>query len=356
MADLAASLGMSVPVVAAPMAGGPSTPELIAAVSTAGGFGFFPAGYQDAAWLRQKMAAVRALTDRPYGVNVFLPGPRDADTAAIQAYAERLGPTAQRLGVELGEPRWDDDDYPAKLAVLAESPPAAVSFTFGCPPAADIRRLQAGGTAVLVTVTTPDEARQAEAAGADGLCVQGAEAGAHRGSFADDPAEPPGADALPLGELLIGVRAATDLPLIAAGGLMNGGALARVIAIGAVAGQFGTAFLGCPEAGTNDTHRKALYSGSYDQTAFTRAFTGRTARGLVNEFHAEHTEQAPGGYPQVHHLTRPVRAAAAAQGDAGALHLWAGSGWRELRPLPAAQLTALIATELAAARSAAGTS
>jgi nitronate monooxygenase len=355
MTDLATSLGMSVPIVAAPMAGGPSTPELVAAVGEAGGLGFLPAGYQDAGWLRQQIEAVRELTRRPFGVNVFLPGPEGADPRAIQAYADRIRPVATKLGVELGEPRWDDDGYPAKLELLAEDPPAVVSFTFGCPRAEDVARLRDAGAAVLITVTTPEEAAEAARRGPDGLCVQGAEAGAHRGSFVDDGSAAPGAGALPLRNLLLGVRQVTDLPMIATGGLMNGGALARMLALGADAGQFGTAFLGCPEAGTNDTHRKALYSPHYSRTAFTRAFTGRTARAIVNEFHAEHTEDAPVGYPQVHHLTRPVRTAAARQGDPEALHLWAGTGWRELRPMPAGELVRLLANELAAARSAAGT-
>jgi nitronate monooxygenase len=335
-------LGIPVPVVVAPMAGGPSTPELIAAAGRAGGLGFLPAGYQDAGWLRRRIAEVRALTDRPFGVNLFLPGPRDAvDLAAIEAYAEEIRPTADRLGVALGEPHWDDDDYPAKLAVLLEERVAAVSFTFGCPPEGDVARLRAVGSAVLVTVTEAAEAEQAERAGADGLCVQGAEAGAHRGSFTDDPAT-----ALPLLDLLTAVRKVSALPVLAAGGLMSGGDLARAMAAGAAAGQFGTAFLACPEAGTTGTHRAALANPAYTETGFTRAFTGRTARGLVNAFQAEHTAAAPAGYPWVHHLTRPVRTAAAEQGYADALHLWAGTGWQRLRPMPAADLVALLAREL----------
>lgn len=335
-------LDTPVPVVVAPMAGGPSTPELVAAVGNAGGLGFLPAGYQHAQWLRQKIAEVRTLTDRPFGVNLFLPGPADAiDLAPIDAYAESIRPTADRLGVALGEPHWDDDGYGAKLAVLLESPVAAVSFTFGCPPEADVARLRAAGSTVLVTVTGPAEAEQAERAGADGLCVQGAEAGAHRGSFVDDPA-----GALPLLDALTAVRKVTALPMLAAGGLMTGADLAGAIEAGAVAGQFGTAFLACPEAGTSPTHRAALADPKYTETAFTRAFTGRTARGLVNAFLAEHSATAPAGYPWVHHLTRPIRTAAARQGDADALHLWAGTGWRRLRPMPAADLVALLASEL----------
>jgi nitronate monooxygenase len=338
MPDLVRQLDAAVPVVVAPMAGGPSTPGLVAAVSNAGGVGILPAGYQSAAWLAEQIAAVRTLTGRPFGVNLFLPGSPTADERAIDAYADRIRPTAERLGTRLGTPNWDDDDYPAKLAVLDQARVSVVSVTFGCPARHDVERLQAAGSAVVVTVTSAAEARQAEEAGADGLCVQGAEAGAHQGSFIDGDQ-----DRLALLDLLDEVT--TSLPVLATGGLMTGRDLAGVLARGAFAGQFGTAFLACPEAGTNATHRAALTDERFTATAFTRAFTGRTARGLVNAFLAEHTGSAPRGYPQVHHLTRPVRAAASAQGDADALHLWAGTGWRAIRPMPATDLVALLATE-----------
>lgn len=329
------------------MAGGPSTPELVAAVAEAGGSGFLPAGYQTPEAVRDQLRRTRELTARPFGVNVFVPGTARVDHAALERYAARLRPVAERLGVEPGEPRWDDDRYAEKIDLLVEEPVAAVSFTFGCPSAADVARLRAVGTLVIVTVTSPGQAALAEQVGADALCVQGAEAGAHQGGFDDDPDQPAGYHARPLDPLLRAVRAATSLPLIASGGLMTGLDVAGVLAAGADAAQLGTAFLCCPEAGTSATHRQALLERRYTETTFTRAFTGRTARGLVNGFVREYTGDAPAGYPWVHHLTRPLRVAAARRGDADALHLWAGQGWHQIRELPAGDLVRQLAAELA---------
>jgi nitronate monooxygenase len=339
---------LAVPILAAPMAGGPTTPDLVVAVGSAGGLGVLAAGYRTTADLQEQIHLVREQSSRPFGVNLFVPGDPVADRAALDAYADRLGPDATALGVSLGEARWEDDEYPAKLDLLEASPVPLVSFTFGCPGPADLARLRSAGSVTMVTVTSATEAARAHAAGADLLCVQGSEAGAHRGSFHDDPAASPGFGALPLGELLAQVRASVPLPLVATGGLMTGHDIAAVLRAGAVAGQLGTAFLCCPEAGTNPTHRRALRDPRFDATAFTRAFTGRTARGLVNAFLSAHTAEAPAGYPWVHHLTRPLRTAAATQGDADRLHLWAGEGWRGIRELPAADLVALLAEELTA--------
>ncbi len=344
--DPLARLGLRVPVLVAPMGGGPSTPELVAAVAEAGGGGFLAAGYRTARQVREQIRRLRALTDRPFGVNLFVPGDTAVDRAALDAYARRLAPLARRLGTAPGEPRWDDDDYAAKLDVLADERVPLVSFTFGCPARDDVDRLHAAGTGVAVTVTAAEEAVRAHAGGADVLVVQGAEAGAHRGTFREDPAVAPGDGAADLLDLLPRVAAAVPLPMIATGGLMSGWDVAAALAAGAVAAQLGTAFLCCPEAGTGATHRRALLDPAYPATGFTRAFTGRTARGLVNGFMREHDAAAPAGYPWVHHLTRPLRAAAAQRDEPEAVHLWAGTGWPRIRPLPAAEVVALLAEEL----------
>lgn len=331
-------------MAAAPMGGGPSTPDLVVAVAEAGALGFLAAGYKTPAAVNAEVAQVRARTDRPFGVNVFLPGTPAADPAAVEAYRDRLAPLASRLGVDAGEPRWDDDAVASKLEAVAGVP--LVSVTFGCPARAVVERLQAAGSAVLVTVTTVDEAVTAAAVRPDALWVQGAEAGAHRGSFTDDATT--GA-AVPLLTLLPAVRGATGLPLVASGGLMDGADVGAVLAAGATWAAMGTAFLGCPEAGTHPTHLGALTDPRFDRTAVTRAFTGRPARGLVNEFMRRYDDGAPRAYPEVHHVTRPLRTAAAAAGDADHLHLWAGEGWRRLRPMPAADLVRTVAAELAGA-------
>ena len=307
------------PVVLAPLAGGPSTPELCAAVSEAGGLGFLAAGYLPAPEVAARISRTRELTSKPFGVNVFVPGP-PGDTAAVPAYATRLEEEAADAGVSLGDPRVDDDDWSAKLDLLTASPVPLVSFTFGCPSPEVIAGLQHVGTEVWVTVTNIAEAELAQTSGADGLVVQGAEAGGHRGGFADDDDEPSG-----LLALLQRVRAVTSLPLIAAGGIMSGAGLAAVLAAGARAGAMGTAFLRCPEAGTSPVHRAAL---THDEpTALTRAFTGRLARGLRNRFLDEHSAAAPRAYPEIHHLTAPLRAHGRKVGDADLVNLWAGQAY-----------------------------
>ncbi len=324
--------GTPLPLVGAPMAGGPTTPQLAAAVSDAGGLGSLAAGYLTVDALREAVARTRALTTAPFAVNMFVPRADRADAAGIAAYAATLQAEADRLGVALGEPRWDDDAYAAKLDLLAELAPHTVSFTFGPPSVADVERLHAAGVRVSVTVTGADEAGDAAGRGADVLVVQGTEAGGHQGGFAD------AANDRPLLEALTQVRAATRLPLVAAGAIMTAADARAARAAGADGVQVGTALLCAPEAGTAAGYRAALLGGRYDDTVLTRAFTGRWARGLANRFAVEHSAAAPGGYPQVHHLTRPLRRAAADAGDADVPNLWAGTGWRAVSARPAAEV------------------
>lgn len=336
----------AVPIVAAPLAGGPSTPELIAAVLEAGAFGFLAAGYQSPAAVANDIATLRGLTAKPYGVNLFVPD--DAvDPATLNPYLDQLRPEAQRHGVVLGEPRYDDDFFAAKLElVLAERVPV-VSFTFGCPDDAVVQRIHDAGSEVWVTVTDPDEAELAQAAGTDVLVAQGIEAGGHRGCFVDreDRAD------YGLLVLLALLTECVDLPLVAAGGISTGAGVAAVLSAGAIAAQLGTAFLRCPEAGTSAVHRAAL-AGSR-RTGLTRAFTGRAARGIENRFMVEHSEAAPMGYPQIHHATAPLRAAGRAVGDGEVVNLWAGQAYRLAAELPAAEVIAGLRRDLADALAAA---
>ena len=325
------------PVVVAPMAGGPSTTGLVTAASAAGALAFLAAGYKTAAVLRSEMDAVRAAMDAPFGVNVFVPGTPATDRAALTRYLAELEPDAAALGVRPGTPDWDDDGWDAKLAALLADPPAVVSFTFGCPEEAVIAALRSAGSQVWVTVTAPEEAAVAADRGADGLCVQGPEAGAHRGTFSAS-ASPP---AVPLHRLLRDVAAVTGLPLIAAGGIMSHVHVGDALAAGATAVQCGTAFLRCPESGAQPVHKAALGDPAFTATAVTRAFTGRPARGLINRFMLDHPD-APPAYPEVHFATRPMRAAAAAAGDAGRLNLWAGEGFRAATTRPAAEIVELL--------------
>jgi nitronate monooxygenase len=317
------------PIVLAPLAGGPSTPELTAAVSEAGGLGFLAAGYLSAGEMAAKRAATRALTTRPFGINVFVPG-RPSPQQVVERYAAHIAADAASVGAQLGEARYDDDDWDAKIAELLADPPPVVSFTFGIPDRQVVRDFKAVGTEVWITVGLPTEAGDAAAAGADALVVQGAEAGGHRGGPNDDPSE--AVSLLPLLQL---VAASVDLPLIATGGIASGAAIAAVLCLGARAAALGTAFLGCPEAGTSAVHREALRSDM--STTYTRAFTGRTARGLVNQFMLKHSE-APSAYPEIHHLTAPMRRQARQSQQADLVNLWAGQGYRLTRELPASEL------------------
>jgi nitronate monooxygenase len=334
---------LEVPIVQAPLAGGPSTPELAAAVCNAGGLGFVAAGYRTPEALAEVLARTRTLTDRPFGVNVFAATGAPADPDVVRRYADALRPRAERAGVALGEPRFDDDAFDAKLALLLENPPAVVSFTFGCPPVETIARVRRAGSAVWVTVTDPDEAEQAVAAGTDALVVQGVEAGGHRGSFADRE------DRVDYGllALLALVRARVDVPLVATGGIATGRGVAAVLAAGAAAAQIGTAFMRSPEAGTSAPHREALASAR--PTGLTRAFSGRLARGIVNRLQAEHSAGAPLAYPEVHHVTAPLRAHGREAGDADVINLWAGQAHALAEERPAAEIVARLADEARAA-------
>ncbi len=333
---------LEVPIVQAPMGGGASTPALAAAVAEAGGLGFLAAGYKTPEAMRADIEAVGALTDRAFGVNLFAPPGPPADPAAVTRFAAALDAEADRYGAPVGEPRHDDDSWEAKLALVASLDVAVVSFTFGCPPPDAVMALQQAGSAVWVTVTTPAEAVEAAQAGADALVVQGIEAGGHRGSF-DDGA--PGE--IGLLALLQLVPTVTDLPLVATGGIATGRAVAAVLALGAAAAQLGTAFMLCPEASTAPAHKAAIESDA--ETRLTRAFTGRLARGVANRWMAEHDAGAPSAYPDVHHLTAGIRAAARERGDPDGFHLWAGQAHALAERVPAGELTSRLAAEAQAA-------
>jgi nitronate monooxygenase len=330
---------LAVPIVQAPLAGGPSTPELAAAVSAAGGFGFLAAGYLTPERLGDDITRLRTMTTAPFGVNVFVGGAAPADPDVVAGYARALEDEARRVGVALGRARFDDDAFDAKVGLLCGDPVAVVSFTFGLPPADAVRRLTAVGSEVWITVTSPEEAGAAAALGADALVVQGVEAGGHRGVFVDDD----GASDLTLLAALQLIGAGVDVPLVAAGGLVTGGAIAAVLAAGASAAQLGTAYLRCPEAATSDVQRRAVDSST--TTVLTRAFTGRVARGVGNRFHAEHGAEAPRAYPEVHHLTAPLRAHGRSHGDADLVNLWAGQTHQLGSELPAAELTRRLAAD-----------
>ena len=334
---------LELPIIQAPMAGGASTPALAAAIGNAGGMGFLAAGYKTPDAVGRDIATLRAASDAPFGVNLFSPSGSEAPAEVVTAYARTLAGDAERYGVSLGEPRFDDDAYSAKLELVLREAVAVVSFTFGCPAPETVAALHERDIAAWVTVTSPSEAAMAQDAGADALVAQGTEAGGHRGYFSDEDEH----EEYGLLVLLRLLRTATALPLIATGGLMDGPGIAAALVAGASAAQLGSALMLTPEAGTSQPHRDRLAVPGV--TRLTRAFSGRTARGIVNRFMQEHDADAPRAYPQVHHLTSPLRAAARTSGDDDAINLWAGQGHAGAQARPAGELVRALAAAAEAA-------
>jgi nitronate monooxygenase len=338
-------LGVAHPILLAPMAGGPSTPELAAAVTRAGGLGFLGAAYLSPAQIGEAAARLRTLTDGPFGLNLFAGGHPALPAVDAGPMLRLLAPFHARLGLPPPEPpAAPADPWRAQLEAVLEARPAAFSFTFGIPSAAELERLRARGIAVLGTATTGEEARLLASAGVDAVIAQGAEAGGHRGTFAG-PVE---AALVPTLALVEAVAGAVKLPVVASGGLMDGRDVRAALGAGAAAAQLGTAFLACPESGASPAYQAALLRARGDPTVLTRAFSGRAARGLANTFtaRAAREEEAILPYPLQNALTRPMRTAAARQGEAELLSLWAGQGVARLRQLPAGELVRLLLQEL----------
>jgi nitronate monooxygenase len=338
-------MGIQHPLVLAPMAGGPSTPALCAAVSDVGGLGSLAGAYLAPAKLREDIRAVRAATSRPFAVNLFADDGVPADDRTLRAAQDAVARYRAELG--LPPPARPATGTPLREAftVLLEERVPIFSSTFGIPPREMLDSCRKAGILTMGTATTVAEARALEQAGVDFICAQGAEAGGHRGTF-DRDADPP----------LIGTMAlvpqvvdAVSVPVIAAGGLMDGRGVAAALALGASAASLGTAFLLCPEAGTSAPYRAALREARDDATVITRAFSGRAARGLANRFTREMAGATIAPYAVQNSLTREVRAAAAKAGDSGLLSLWAGQAAPLLRELPARELTARIVREADAA-------
>jgi nitronate monooxygenase len=328
------------PLVLAPMAGGPSTPALCAAVSEAGGLGSHGGAYVAPGKLREEILAIRALTSKPFAVNLFA-DEGAAGTPALRGAQDALA----RYRAELGLPPAAPPSPPVALedafAVLLEERVPVFSFTFGIPPREMLEACRRAGIATMGTATTVAEARALEQSGVDFICAQGAEAGGHRGTF-DRDVDPPliGTMAL-VPQVVDAVRA----PVIAAGGIMDGRGFAAALALGASAVSLGSAFLRCPEAGTSRPYRDALKEARDDATVITRAFSGRAARGLANRFTREMAGAPLAPYPAQNALTRDIRAAAAKNGDSTLLSLWAGQAAALAREAPAGELVAQILRE-----------
>jgi nitronate monooxygenase len=341
--ELLLRLGMVVPVIGAPMAGGPAGPPLVLAVNDAGGLGFLGAGYKTAQALADEIRVVRA-AGTPFGVNLFAPPPVPIEPAEFRAYARRIAPEAARYDLDLSDAELieDDDGWLAKIDLLLADPVPLVSVTFGLPDASMVAAFQRAGTAVAVTVTSAGEAALAAELKPDLLLVQGSAAGGHSGTFT--PSRVP--DPIPLPDLVRAVRSVTGLPLVGAGGIGTTDQAAAALQAGAAAIAIGTLLLRTDESEASATHQAALADPARRGTVVTRAFTGRPARALRNEFSDRYSAAAPLGYPAVHYLTRAMRKAAAAAGDPERVHLWAGTGYQHAETGPAAAAVARLASGL----------
>lgn len=348
-------LGIEAPIIQAPMAG-VATPELAAAVSNAGAMGSLGIGAVDADGARRMIRSTREKTARPFQVNVFCHRPATSDPEREAGWLERLRPEFARFGAtpperlsEIYRSFLVDD---AKLAMLIEERPAVVSFHFGLPDGERIEALRRAGIILFATATNLVEAQAAAAAGVDFVVAQGYEAGGHRGSF--QPALPDDRlGTLALARLLV---AKLDVPVIAAGGIMDGAAIAAVLALGAAAAQLGTAFIGCPESSADAGYRAALFSAAAEHTTMTSVISGRPARCLANCF-TDWGRDTPAAvvpdYPIAYDAGKALHAAAKAKGEHGFGAEWAGQGAPLARALPAAELVAVLRRELQTATSAA---
>lgn len=346
-------LQIALPIIQAPMAG-VSTPALAAAVSNAGALGSIGVGAADAAGTRAMIAELQALTPRAFNVNFFVHQPGVANPAVDARWLAWLAPLFAEFGAEppatLRPTSTSFAEDPALLALALELKPAVISFHFGLPSADAVRALKAAGTVLLASVTSADEARRAEQAGMDALVAQGIEAGGHRGVF--DPAAPDaGLGTFALTRLLV---RSCNLPIIAAGGIMDGAGIAAALKLGAAAAQLGTAFVACPESSADAAYREALRGPGAYRTRLTRLISGRPARSLGNRFTAlaDNAGLPPTpAYPLAYAAGKALNAAARERGEFGFGAHWAGQGAPLARALPAAELVAALAQELLAALS-----
>ncbi|MEC9347351.1 MAG: nitronate monooxygenase [Pseudomonadota bacterium] len=345
---LMARLGLTVPVIQAPLGGGGDTPAMTAAVAEAGGLGCIGAAYMTPEAIGQAADAVRSRTNRGFGINIFAPQ-RPAPVTDAGRAIDSLAALAADLGLEPpAVPVPVDDPFGRLFPAALESGARVFSFTFGTIPAGATAALKARGIMVIGTATTVREAVALKASGVDAIIAQGGEAGGHRGSFdADGPGAMVGTVAL-----VPQVIDATGLPVIASGGIMDGRGIAAALALGADAVQMGTAFLTTAESGVADCHRQAILDAADDDTRVTRAFSGRPARGIANRFMDGTDAAGPDAilpFPLQNALTRPMRTAAAKAGRAEYLSLWAGQGTRLARRSTTAELMARLERETAAA-------
>ena len=347
-------LGLSVPLVQAPMAG-VSTPILAAAVAEQGALGSIAVGATDAAGARAMIEETRARTNRAFNVNLFVHARAAADPAKDAAWLDWLAPVFTEFQAKpptaLRTIYKSFADDPDMLATLLELAPPVVSFHFGVPSTEIITALRGRGIVLMATATSLDEARAIEAAGIDAIVAQGIEAGGHRGVF--DPVAPD--DSLGTAALTRLLVLKTKLPVIAAGGIMDGAGIASALDLGAVAAQLGTAFIACPESAADEAYRAALMGPGAYHTSLTSVISGRPARALANRFTGLAVaigNRRPPDYPIAYDAGKALHSAAKAKGEYGFGAQWAGQGAPLARAMPAAKLVEVLQTELLSCRDA----
>jgi nitronate monooxygenase len=337
--ELLKLLDIEHPIIQGPLGGGPSTPELVAAVSNAGGLGSLGAAYMTPDQIGQAIAGIRSLTSKPFHVNLFAGGWSTSPAFDAAPMLALLGEAHQKLGIAPPAAQQPTPDpFPAQLEAVLDARPPIFSFTFGIPDGDAISRLKSRGIIVLGTATTVAEARALEQAGVDAIVAQGAEAAAHRGTFLESFES----SMVPTLDLVRATVHAVELPVIATGGMMDARDIVAALDAGASAASLGTAFLACPESGASDAYKRAILAAKQDTTVVTRAFSGRPARGLKNAFIAnlDRRENIILPYPLQNAATRPMRVAAAQQGLPDYLSLWAGQGVARACAMPAGDLVA----------------
>jgi nitronate monooxygenase len=333
--QLAIQLGIEHPLIQAPMAGGSTTPELVAAVSNAGGLGSLGAAYLKPEDIVKFGRRVRELTDRPYSINLFAPQPPPGDVDPSRMLAV-LARHHQELGLPPPQPPTSPfPPFEEQVDAVVETGVRLFSFTMGIPPPAVLARLKARELVLMGTATNVREAKLLEAAGVDAIVAQGSEAGGHRGTFA----EPFDAGMVGTMALVPQVVDAVRLPVVASGGIMDGRGIAAARLLGASGVQLGTAFLSCPESSASPAYKAALRAARDESTLITRALSGRPARGLPNALTQElGSSEDILPFPLQHAATSPLRGAAAARNDPRFMTLWSGQAASLSLGLPAAEL------------------
>jgi len=328
---LCSLFGIRHPIILAGMAGGPTTARLVAAVSEAGGLGTLGAAYMEPAAIRSAIRDIRRMTDAPFAVNLFA-ARMDFDQSRLGIVQQELNKMRDKLGIpqaSLSEIT-AQDPFEAQVAVLLEERVPVISTAFGLLPEPYLAEAKAAGCKVVAMATTVSEAVQAERAGCDAIVAQGGEAGGHRGTF-DLSNHPSGANVGTLA-LVPQIVDCVSIPVIAAGGIMDGRGLVAALALGAQGVQMGTRFLTAEQSGAHAAYKHALLNSTEESTVLTKAFSGRPARGVRNTFirQWEESDLEPLPFPIQNAATRDIRNAAAAQSNAAYMSLWAGQGTRLL--------------------------